>query len=350
MIFAVTALGSDGAWAGEYPVPATAVSTSMVLSVSGPSTINTFVNGFKNDVATALGVPASRVKVTGVQSGEAPNAKRISGGFADSGTGASAGTGENRLGVWSNFSGTGFNENQAAIATSGQVYTFAVGADYRINDWVLAGLSAGYERQSLNTKFNDGTWDANGGVVAPYVLVQLIPDQLFLDATAGYVGNAIDLTRNNGAITGDTSGQRFFMASNLTATLYSGGFEFRPSVGANWMYQGISGYQESGPGGQNVGNTTVHFGQFLAGGQVGYQFGNVQPYLLAQYVYAYKYDMPTVGPGVTQPIAYKNSANVGGGLLFMLSPRFSGGVQFQSQVGQTDYISYTGSGTIRYQF
>jgi len=83
---------------------------------------------------------------------------------------------------------------------------------------------------------------------------------------------------------------------------------------------------------------------------VGYQFGNVQPYLLAQYVYAYKYDLPTVGPGQTQPTAYKNSANVGGGLLFALSPRFSGGVQFQSQVGQTDYISYTGSGTIRYAF
>jgi len=225
-----------------------------------------------------------------------------------------------------------------------------LGADYRINDWVMGGLSVGYERQNIDTQFNNGTWDANGAVVAPYVLVQLIPNQLYLDATAGYVGNSIDLTRNNNAISGDTSGTRFFMASNLTATLASGNFQFRPSIGANWMYQGISGYTETGTGGQTVSDTTVHFGQFLAGGQVGYQFGNVQPYLLAQYVYAYQYDVPTVAPGQTQPTAYKNSANVGAGLLMAISPRFSGGAQFSSQVGQTDYTSYTGSATIRYQF
>ncbi len=329
-----------------YNTNSTSTGSSTVVAGTSGNSINTISGGFTSGMFTKTGD-------AGTGSKYAVNGKRQGGGFADSGaaTGASAGADEQRFGVWSNFTGSGFSETQSAIDTSGQVYTFALGADYRINNWVLAGLSVGYERQDINTNFNNGTWDANGAVVAPYVLVQLIPNQLYLDATAGYVGNSIDLTRNNGAITGDTSGTRFFMASNLTATLASGNFQFRPSIGANWMYQGIDGYSETGTGGNpSVPDTTVHFGQFLAGGQVGYQFGNVQPYLLAQYVYAYKYDLPTVGPGQTQPTAYKNSANVGGGLLFALSPRFSGGVQFQSQVGQTDYISYTGSGTIRYAF
>jgi hypothetical protein len=341
---AAALLATESAFAA-YQTNSTSTGSSTVVAGTGTNSINTITGGFSMGTWTKTGDVGSPNKYAG-------NAHRQGGGFADSGaaTGASAGTGENRFGVWSNFTGSGFSESQSAIDTSGQVYSFVIGGDYRLNDWVMAGLSVGYERQNINTNFNNGTWDANGAIVAPYVLVQLIPGQLYLDATAGYVGNSIDLTRNGGAITGDTSGTRFFMASNLTATLSSGNFQFRPSIGANWMYQGISGYTETGAGGQTVGDTTVHFGQFLAGGQVGYQFGNVQPYLLAQYVYAYKYDLPTVGPGQTQPIAYKNSANIGGGLLFALSPRFSGGVQFQSQVGQTDYISYTGSGTIRYQF
>ena len=341
-LLAATTLGASGAFAA-YQTGSAPVGTSTIVQGTGANSINTITGGFTQGTWTKTGSVGTPNKYAG-------NAQRQGGGFADSGTGASAGTGDNRFGVWSNFTGTGFTESQSAIATSGQVYSFVIGGDYRINDWVMGGLSVGYERQSIDTNFNNGTWDANGAVVAPYVLVQLIPNQLYLDATAGYVGNSIDLTRNNGGITGDTSGTRFFMASNLTATLSSGNFQFRPSIGANWMYQGISGYQETGTGAQNVQDTTVHFGQFLAGGQVGYQFGNVQPYLLAQYVYAYKYDLPTVGPGQTQPIAYKNSANVGGGILFALTPRFSGGAQFSSQVGQTDYTSYTGSATIRYAF
>ncbi|MHB1218442.1 MAG: autotransporter outer membrane beta-barrel domain-containing protein [Alphaproteobacteria bacterium] len=344
-VFVAATVLSAGSALAAYQTNSTSTGSSTVVAGTGGNSINTISSGFTFGTFTKTGDAGAPNKY-------AAAAKRQGGGFADSGTatGASAGTGENRFGVWSNFTGSGFSESQSAIETSGQVYTFALGADYRLNDWVMAGLSVGYERQNIDTKFNLGTWDANGAVVAPYVLVQLIPNQLYLDATAGYVGNSIDLTRNNGAITGDTSGTRFFMASNLTATLASGQFQFRPSVGANWMYQGISGYTETGTGGSVVPDTTVHFGQFLAGGQVGYQFGNVQPYLLAQYVYAYKYDLPTVGGGQTQPIAYKNSANIGAGLVFALSPRLSGGAQFQSQVGQTDYISYTGTGTIRYAF
>ncbi|MGE0095674.1 MAG: autotransporter outer membrane beta-barrel domain-containing protein [Alphaproteobacteria bacterium] len=347
-LLAATTLGAGSALAA-YNTASSPVASPAIIAAVSSSTASITAGGISSAIGGGFG--GGFVSADG-KTNYASNAKRRGGGFADSGaaTGASAGSEQQRFGIWGNFGGSGFNEDQPAIATSGQVYTFMAGGDYRFNDWVLGGLSVGYERQDIDTNFNNGTWDANGAVVAPYVLVQLIPNQLYLDATAGYVGNSIDLTRNNGAITADTSGTRFFMASNLTATLNSGNFLFRPSIGANWTYQGIDGYTESGPGAQTADDVTVHFGQFLAGGQVGYQFGNVQPYLLAQYVYAYKYDLPTVGPGQIQPIAYKNSANVGGGLLFALSPRFSGGVQFQSQVGQTDYISYTGSGTIRYAF
>ena len=187
-------------------------------------------------------------------------------------------------------------------------------------------------------------------VVAPYAVVQLIPNQLFLDATIGYVGQSIDLARNNGQINADTSGTRFFMSSNLQGNLEYGKFRVRPIVGAMWLYQGIDGYQETGTGAQNVQDTTVHFGRMIAGGQVGYNFGNVQPFLLAQYQYDFKSDMPTVGAGQVQPIVYRNSALIGAGILFDISSRFSGGVQFGSELGKTDYISYTGTGTIRYAF
>ena len=282
----------------------------------------------------------------------AGNARCQGGGFADSGTGtgASAGTGENRFGVWSNFSGTGFSESQTAIQSSGQIYTFVAGADYRINDWVLAGLSAGYERQNITTQFNNGTWTANGGSVSPYFVTQLIPQQLFFLGYGSYVGNSIDITETNGANSGTTTGTRFMLGGQLQANLNYGNFNFRPAVGATWTYQGIGGYTESGPGGGPIDSSVVHFGQLTVGGQVGYNFDGVQPYLLANYLYDYKYDLPTVSAGQTQPIAYKNSALVGGGVLFVLNPRFSGGLEFSSQVGKTDYIAYTGSATVRYAF
>lgn len=265
-------------------------------------------------------------------------------------TGASAGSSAQRFGVWGNFSGTEFSESQSAIDSDGQVYTFAVGADYLVSNWMIAGLSLGYERQSVNTNFNRGTWDSNGLVVAPYVVLQLIPNKLFLDATVGYVGQSINLERSNGSISADTTGTRFFMSSNLQANLEYGKFRVRPIVGAMWMYQGIEGYQETGTGAQNVQDTTVHFGRMIAGTQVAYTFGNVQPYVLAQYQYDYKSDVPTVGAGQIQPIVYRNSALVGAGVLFNISPRLSSGVQFGTEVGKADYISYTGQGTLRYVF
>lgn len=264
--------------------------------------------------------------------------------------GASAGSDAQRFGVWGNFAGTSFSEDQAAINSDGQVYTFAMGADYLATNWMIAGLSLGYERQSVNTNFNQGTWDSNGLVVAPYVVLQLIPNKLFLDATVGYVGQSINLERSNGSISADTTGTRFFMSSNLQANLEYGKFLVRPIVGAMWMYQGIEGYQETGTGAQNVQDTTVHFGRMIAGSQVGYNFGNVQPFVLAQYQYDFKSDMPTVGAGQIQPVVYRNSALVGAGVLFNISRRLSSGVQFATEVGKTDYISYTGQGTLRYAF
>lgn len=347
VVVAATVFGAGSALA-VYNTNSTSTGSSTVVAASGPSTVNVITGGTFS--TSGGGVTGSWTK-TGALPGSTQTAKRAGGaGFADSGTGASAGNGEQRFGVWSNFAGTGFNEDQSAIQSSGQIYTFMLGGDYKFNNWVIAGLSAGYERQSIDTQFNNGTWDANGAVVSPYVVVQLIPKQLFFSGSVGYVGNSIDLTRNNGAITGDTSGNRYFTSGTLMGNLDYGKFNIRPQIGAMYMKQDIDGYTETGTGATTAPETTVHFGRFTVGSQVGYNIGNVQPYALAAYQYDFKYDVPTVGAGQVQPTAYKNSALVGGGLLFVLSQRFSGGLQFASEVGKTDYISYTGQGTIRYEF
>jgi hypothetical protein len=341
VVTAATVIGAGSALAASDPSNSSQLSTQ----TSGTQAASAGTQNTMNVIGG--GISGTWTKTSSLQGGTTAVAQRQGGGFdgAKNGlTGAAAGDENQRFGVWSNFAGTGFNQSQTAIQSTGQIYNFAVGADYRVNNWVIAGLSLGYEHQHMNNQFNQGTWDSNGATVAPYAVVQLIPNQLYLDATVGYVGNSIDLTRNNNVNTASTSGNRFFMGSNLTAALDYGKWAFRPTVGASWTYQGIGSYTETGAGAQSVDDQTIHFGRMTAGGQAGYNFNNFQPYLMALYQYDYKYDLPAPA------IAYKNSALIGGGLLFSLTPRFSGGVQFGTEVGKTDWTAYTGQGTIRYQF
>lgn len=146
--FAAATVLSAGSAHAVYQTNSTSTGTSTVVAGTGANTINTISNGFRPNLSPRLFKSRSDLDSTNKY---AVNGQRSGGGFSEGASGASAGDDDQRFGVWSNFTGSGFSESQSAIQTSGQVYSFVVGGDYRINDWVLGGLSVGYERQNINT-------------------------------------------------------------------------------------------------------------------------------------------------------------------------------------------------------
>ncbi|MHB1217095.1 MAG: hypothetical protein ACYC1L_02710 [Alphaproteobacteria bacterium] len=147
-VFVAATVLSAGSALAAYQTTSSAVASPAVIAAVSSSTASVTAGGISSAIGGGFG--GSFVGLPGKSS----VASRQGGGFAGANngqTGASAGSEQQRFGVWGNFGGSGFNEDQSAIASSGQIYTFMAGGDYRFNDWVIAGLSAGYERQDITT-------------------------------------------------------------------------------------------------------------------------------------------------------------------------------------------------------
>ncbi|MFO0995339.1 MAG: autotransporter outer membrane beta-barrel domain-containing protein [Alphaproteobacteria bacterium] len=332
-------IGSADGWAQQGPPPSQPgaapppVGNSVSTFTAGPSTANAVLEG------ATQGLGGSQNVFKGALASHATGVR----GFA-------AGDGPSRIGLWTNLAGTWFEEDQVALSSSGTIATGLVGADYRINDWFILGLSAGYERQDITTHFNLGSIDSNGYIVAPYLLVQLIPDQLFLDLSGGYVGagQTIDRTLSGRAVSGSPDAQRVFTTATLQANLERGAWRLRPETGVLWLNQHIDGYAESS--GIYIPGSNAPLGRFHVGSRIAYNFGRIEPYALAQFEYDFKTSSTTVDVGLPQPSTRRTGGVLGTGVLFQLMPGLFGGLQFSASVGRADYAQYNLGGTLRYGF
>jgi len=251
------------------------------------------------------------------------------------------------VGIWAQGAYTWLDDDNAATKWDGNVYSFLVGADYRIDPSFIVGLSGGYENTSLNTAFNNGNLDADGILVAPYAT--LILDKYFsIDATGGYQWLNYDVDRkdiSSKRITGSFDSQRWFAAvtANADYTLEKN-ILLHGNAGFSYTSESQDAYTESGDVlgvNKTIAKNDLNLGQALVGARVAYDLDVVIPFIsvLGEFDLS-KDDAVKVAASQTKVNEDDFGLRVGAGATLNIGPGFSGRVEGQSVLFREDFTEH----------
>lgn len=194
--------------------------------------------------------------------------------------GLSAGNEPTRLAVWANASNTWLKGDLVGADFDGTIVDSLVGIDYFVTDRLLIGVVGGYEMARMTSSFNSGTLKSGGFAIAPYA-AYLINDTYYLDATVGIASVDYTTSRDNGLVTGETTGHRWFASLNANGAFPLGGnWTLVDTVGFLYVSEDQGAYVESD--GSTVDGIKVRLGQMRNTVNLGYrwpvEFGHVTPY------------------------------------------------------------------------
>lgn len=183
--------------------------------------------------------------------------------------GMAAGDSPAKLNAWFNASDSSIGNSATTSSFSGNVSNALGGVDYMFSPQLVAGVSIGYDRVSLNYNFlaNSGL-ASEGWMVAPYASYK-INDIVSVDGAYGYASGNAD-TKSSGVTT--TQGYtRNFFALNLNGDYWMG----------NWQLTGKANYINAE---EKDSLTSNRMEQLRLGGQAGYWMDGVMPYASITYV------------------------------------------------------------------
>ncbi len=270
------------------------------------------------------------------------------------GDGRAAGNDERKMGVWANVGNTWIDKDETGSTADfdGTVLTASVGADYQVNEKLLAGVSIGYESQDIDTPFNNGKLEGTGYTVAPYI-GYAFNDRLNIDALVGASMIDYDTNRQSGAVTGSTDAKRLFTSVNVNLGLLTkSGLSVGTSVGYLYTYEEQDAYSESD--GTAVDKLIVHLGQVRTALNVSYtrktNWGYINPFGSARAEYDHTANAPgsidTSGTkGTDDPFGVNFKAGVAVGIGDNLKLTVAG----ESSEFRDNLEVYSVSGTVRYK-
>lgn len=163
-----------------------------------------------------------------------------------------------RNAVWVSTSGMRVNKSDYGGAYAGSVLNGVVGYDRRVSRRLVLGMAVGYEGVDIDTKYNAGTLESTSLSFAPYAGL-LLTNWLTADATVGYSRVNYDFTRSSRSITGSTTANRWFGATNLTARRKLGRLTGWTALGYLRLGEERAAYLEQN--GSSVSASSVNLGQ-----------------------------------------------------------------------------------------
>jgi len=257
--------------------------------------------------------------------------------------GKAAGAGQQKVGVWVNFTGSRFLYDKAASEFDGNLFSGMIGADYALTDKVTAGIGFGYEKTEIDTTFNEGNEEAKGWTVAPYVSYQY-NDNYSVNLSAGYSALDYDMDRidqqNRNIITGETDATRWFGALNFNGNWTNGDLSYGANIGTLYTKEKKDGFTEVGAGASTVADNTTTIGRASIGGNIGYEFFDMMtPYVRAKYSYDYQ----------DGGSADESSINGGLGVNFAIGSAVSAGIEANGTT-KGDYKEVGGTASLRIKF
>ncbi|HWL51648.1 MAG TPA: autotransporter domain-containing protein [Chthoniobacteraceae bacterium] len=262
-------------------------------------------------------------------------------------------------GEWADVETT--SQAKGSQLTSGGV---TVGADYRVSEAFVLGLSAGYVHTGVDLAFG-GKMEANGGRGNLYGI--FFHGGAYLNAAVGGGYNAYRIKRATlgGTARGDTDGGEF-------DALLGGGYDYEvcpgftvgPVASAAYTYLGVDGYRESGSAApQDLADNSAEslrsaLGVKLAGV---WNVGGlrVSPEVRAQWKHEFLDAKAVVGSSfvggggtfaVEGPKLGRDSLVIDAGASIEIHPGASVFAYYLGEIGRTHYESHSVNGGIRINF
>jgi hypothetical protein len=354
----MTATTATGYGGNRSAYSATCVSGHTSNAAGSVVTSNETLRAGTAQVLNLIGGRIAHLRMADLKSQQDPMTYSMNEDGSGGSVGLAAGGGKTRgIGLWVQGAFTHVDEDADAIKFDGHVVTGMAGIDYRFNNRLIVGLSAGYERSDIDTDFNNGDIESDGVIVAPYVSVRLT-DVFSVDATGGYVWLDYEMTRKDAASvnwTGETDADRWFGALNANADwILREKWLVNANVGVLYSSEDKDAFTEKNTTAnvtnQNIASDTTTLGQAVFGGRLGYDFGKVNPYLSLQGEYDFNKSSYTVSANQTKPEDDDFGMKVGLGANFNLTPNVSGMVEGKATLLREDYQEYTGVARVRLDF
>lgn len=263
------------------------------------------------------------------------------------GSGRGAGADGKRFGFWVSGQWTSFEDDNSSTAADGNLWAAMVGADYRITNWLVAGIAGGYENTDLDTSFNRGNINGDGYTVAPYLVFNL--GKIFsLDVTGGYTWLEYDVERKtldtnsnftSTKSTGSFDGERWFGASNLNADWAINRWRLGASAGVLFASEKHDSFTES----NGTRRDAVHadLGRASINGKLGYAFPYITPWVKGGFEYDFTRDDVRVGNGDTAAANDDSRFVVGVGLDLHMGSIVTGRIEGTTVLGDDDVSAYT---------
>ncbi|MCZ6763661.1 MAG: autotransporter outer membrane beta-barrel domain-containing protein, partial [Alphaproteobacteria bacterium] len=261
--------------------------------------------------------------------------------------GALDGRGDLPIRIWGRGSYSNFN-NDFIVGTqdrrfSGDAFGFNIGADTKINEKIIVGISGGYQKTEIDI---DSLVAEIGEVlytVSPYAAFRLT-DALTLWGTAGVGFGNVETTRGVAPITGETDS--FLVHASVTLRGHHRFQAIPLSVtGAGSFLYGrkkLDGFSESD--GTVVGDTVTNLRQSQIRGTVAYDVGIGQ--ITATPFVEGEWDHDFVDPINGD----KGAFEVGGGLRVSSDTGLGGHVQYSQALDRDKFSRYTVEGSLHYEF
>ncbi|MDM8542340.1 autotransporter outer membrane beta-barrel domain-containing protein [Desulfococcaceae bacterium HSG9] len=202
-------------------------------------------------------------------------------------TGIASGDEAPKLGLWLTPSVSWLDDDNIASQYDGNLYLIMVGADYKVTDRLLLGVSTGYEDTDLDTQFNDGTFQSQGFTIAPYIGFVIL-DGLTADAILAYtfLNNDVERDRTTGQrLAGDYDSGRSMVSANLNYYTLLNNWSFSGIAGYMYVSEDQDAYIQTGADSNSVDQFTAYLGEWRLGGRAGYLFDKFEPYIAAAYLY-----------------------------------------------------------------
>lgn len=316
------------------------ITPSSVLTA--PLLLNTQVKAITGDLNARIG---------DVLRGIATGPRQTASGFMWQGqTGLNAGDRIVNYGAWGSYSYSDFENDFVSTAFDGHRHNVLAGFDIIPWENTVFGVAVGYENSDIDTGFNRGNQETDGYTIAPY-FGYLLTDTWSVDTSVGYSRVSSDQFRTEPVtdirITSSPDADRWF------GTLNVNGF----TNWNNWLISGRIGLlhakniQESftESNGNFVPEFTSELGQWNAGGEAAYSYGEFEPFIRG--TYERDFSMTEIGViGGPQPSNDNDNFLFGAGLRYFRANGLSANLEWNKRLGREDFDEDTITATVRWDF
>ncbi|MCD6292252.1 MAG: autotransporter outer membrane beta-barrel domain-containing protein [Deltaproteobacteria bacterium] len=259
-------------------------------------------------------------------------------------TGLAAGDPLSKFSLWGNAGYNSWDVDDRRTESDGYLSTLIIGADYRLTESLVLGVSLVYENSDIDTDYNNGQLDQDGFTLAPYIGV-VLNDYFTLAATVGYAWLDTDQQREKGFghdVKSSLDSTRFFGSVHLDGFYNFNHFNVTGILGCLYSQERQDSFTEDD--GNRVGSNDVDLGQISIGAEISYSFAVMEPYFSTTFLYDFQYED-------IDNVDYDDTAiEINPGVRFYFENGFCADIQGGVVLGRSDYDEYSVTANLRYEF